>query len=191
MKIFITALLLVSATIGNSQNASETVKNDFKIYIDAIVNQEFETAINYTLQDIFTIIPKEQMLTIMEQSFNNPEIEISLDNTNIGEVKTVEKIKDKYYAELSYSNDMYMRFVSDSTEVDELSHRLMLTNFNKTFGEENVSYNETDKRYKIFSEKKVLAVSEKGKDSWQFAVIENNMKPLLEMILPKEVMEKL
>jgi len=199
--IIITYVILLTATLtGYSQNAKKEIETDFNTYLTAIINKEFETAIEYTAEGIFELIPREQLLVAMQSAFNSESMNFRFDNTNIKDINEPELINEKYYTTLSYSNDMYIGFVDNSVEDSEddelqekkeLQQSMMLVSFYKNFGEENVTYIEDKDQYKISVQKRVIAESPNGITNWKFIVVEKNMKPILEMFLPSEIIEKL
>ena len=60
-----------------AQDNSEAIKSDFANYLKAIKTQDFETSLDYLVEDVFEIIPKETMLTLMEQMFNVEGVEFT------------------------------------------------------------------------------------------------------------------
>jgi hypothetical protein len=198
--IFTYVFLLATTLTGFSQTAKKEIETDFDTYLSAIINQEFNKALDYTAEGIFELIPREQLLVVMQSAFNSEAMSFTFDNTNIKDINEPELINEKYYATLSYSNDMYISFINDSLEdaededlqeKKELQQSLMLVSFYKNFGEENVTYLEDEDQYKIGVQKQVIAESPNGETNWKFIVIEKNMKPILEMFLPSEIIEKL
>jgi hypothetical protein len=149
---------------------------------------------NYVIPEFFEIIPKSQMIKLMEQTFNNPSMEFELKNPKILSINDAQKIEEKFYSLLSYSNQMNMKILNEGEETeDEKKMRIGLTqlSFEKNFGSENVKYNEETDFFEILVEKQVYTISKDGIKDWKFLVIEKKQKVLLEKLLPKELVDKI
>lgn len=195
-RILILLILVSNQTFGQtSGNYKENLSKDFVVYNDLILKQQFERSMDYMLPDFFEIIPKKQMVMLMKQVYNNPDLEFKMDkpkDISYGEPK---KIEEKYYSEITYSYDLKMKFnnieESEDAEQNELTKNLTKLQLEKTFGSGNVKFNEETGFYEIHSIKSALGISENGRSDWKFVVVEPEQKFILEKILPKELTEKL
>jgi hypothetical protein len=195
-KILLLLIFVSNLTFGQtSENFKENLNKDFIEYNDLILNQKFEKALDFMLPEFFEIVPKNQMIMLMEQVFNNPDLDFKADKPKDIEYGTPRKIEGKYYSEITYSYDIKMKFnnieESEDEEQNELNRNLMKLNLEKTFGSGNVKYNEETEYYEIHSIKIAYGVSENGTSDWKFVVVESKQKMILEKILPKELTEKL
>lgn len=200
--LLITTILLISScgTSKNAGNLSEnqqSIKSDFISYLDAIISKDFDKSMDYIIPEFFDLIPKSMMIDIMEETFNNPEMEFDLKEPKIMYLGKIKNVEGRYYSKLKYSNLMDVKFIDDeeeeeTTEVEgeeEMLHSLMMLSFEKTFGKGNVTYDETNNIYKILSKKDVIAISDNGKSDWKFLVIEEAQRFLLEELVPKQVID--
>lgn len=195
-KILVLLIFVSNLTFGQtSENFKENINKDFIEYNDLILNQKFEKALDFMLPEFFEIVPKNQMIMLMEQVYNNPDLEFKADKPKDIEYGIPRKIEGKYYSEITYSYDIKMKFnnieESEDEEQNELNRNLMKLNLEKTFGSGNVKYNEETEYYEIHSIKNAYGVSENGTSDWKFVVVESKQKMILEKILPKELTEKL
>jgi len=195
MKKVLFAILIFSVGVtGYAQDYKKEIEKEFLEYVNLLIDMEFEKSMNYILPDFFEIIPKSQMITLMEQSFNNPSIEIKLTNPIINKIDDSQKIEEKFYSFLTYSNQMNIKILGEEgeSEVDK-KDRINLTkaSFENTFGKENVIYNEKTEFFEIKTEKNVYAISSNGETDWKFLTIEKNQKAILEKLLPKKLTEEL
>ncbi len=190
--LFITAFSVTQ--FAYSQDYKKAINDEFTTYVTHLVNLEFEESMEYIPQSLFDIIPKEQMIMVMKQAFNNPDIEIKLLDPKILKINDAEKIEGKFYALLTYSNIMQMRYYSDEDETeDEAQMRTDITKLSleKMFGKKNVSFDEETSFFEIYVKKDVYAISTNGQNEWKFLAIEEKQKPLLEKLLPKQLTKKL
>ncbi|MES2448681.1 MAG: hypothetical protein V4546_15940 [Bacteroidota bacterium] len=197
MKRILILLLLVSKfTFGQTdENYKENLNKDFIEYNDLILKQEFEKAMNFMLPIFFEIIPKNQMILLMKQVYNNPDLEFKADKPKDIEYGKPKKIEENYYSKITYSYDIKMKFNNAEESEDEdrrkLNENLIKLALEKTFGSGNVKFNEKTKFYEIHSIKNAFGISENGTSDWKFVVVEPKQKFILEKILPKELTEKL
>lgn len=193
-KYLLIILFLTIRSVGVAQDYKKEIEIGFTEYLNSIMNRDFEKSMEFILPDFFEIFPKDQMITLMEQTFNNPSIEFEFKNPKILEIKDSRKIEPKYYAMLSYSNQMNMKVNSDEVENEEEKEsriKLMKLSFEQTFGSENVQYNTETEFFEIQVEQQVYAISENGLTDWKFLVIEKKQKVILEKLLPKELLDKI
>ena len=193
-KTLLTILFLIICTIGIAQDYKKTIESDFTEYLNYIINMEFEKSLEYITPEFFEIVPKSQMIALMEQTFNNPSMEIEIKNTKILTINDAQKIENKFYSLLTYSNQMNMKINSEKEETaNETKMIINLTKLSleQTFGSENVKYNEETEFFEIQSQKDVYGISENGKVDWKFLVIEKEQKVILDKLLPKELSEKI
>jgi hypothetical protein len=193
-RTLLTILFLTICTIGIAQDYKENIKSEFTEYLNALVNKEFEKSFEYIAPEFFEIVPKSQMIKLMEQTFNNPTMEIEIKNPKILTINDSEIIENKYYSQLTYSNQMNFKMNSEEEETDdEKKMRINLTklSFEQSFGAENVKYNEKTDFFEIYSEKDVFGISINGKTNWKFLVLDKDSKIILDKILPKVLAEKI
>ncbi|WP_028377218.1 hypothetical protein [Leeuwenhoekiella sp. MAR_2009_132] len=190
--LLIACFLFASFTI-HAQNYKSTIKSTFSEYLDAIVNSDFEKAMDYMLPEFFDIIPRAQLVSIMEQTFNNPQMSFKIRNPEVLRVEDAQEIEDKFYAMLTYANDMDMQLKGEENETEEQkAMRTGLTQaaFAQSFGKDNVKYKDSTDSYTIHAEKEVIAISNNGTTDWKFIVLENRQNGMLEKLVPAALLEQ-
>jgi hypothetical protein len=178
------------------QEYKSAIESRFNEYISALIDKDFRKSMDYISPDFFTIVPKEQIIAMMDQTFNNPEIEIVLKEPKILKIEDSELIEKKYYSLLTYSNKMNMKFLRKDAEAEtEEDYKsrigIIQSSFEENFGPGNVRYNEETAFFEINVEKQVYAISADGKTGWQFLVVEKKQKPMLQKLLPKQLLDRI
>ncbi|WP_210462945.1 hypothetical protein [Rufibacter roseolus] len=194
-KLF-TIILLTISTLAFSQNYKKDIESKFLEYNNYIVNQEFKKSTDFVPQEFYEIVPKEQMVLLLERTFNNPEIEFKLKGPQIIDISEKEQVEGKYYSLIKYSSPINMKFKGkDQKEETETERKLRMNliklSFEKTFGSDNVKYNEETGFFEINAQKQAYAISKEGETDWKFLVIESKQKFILEKLLPKQLVEKI
>jgi hypothetical protein len=155
---------------------------------------EFEKSMDYMVPEFFEIIPRAQMVSAMEQAFNNPSVKIEIKNQKILAINDSKKIEDKYYSLLTYSNQLNMKILGTGEETnDEKTARINMTKLSleQTFGTGNVEYNTETDFFEVQSQKDAYGISLDGQSDWKFLVIEKDQKIILDKLLPKELSDKI
>lgn len=187
-------ILFMSTFTGIAQDYKENIKREFSDYLTSIADKDFEKSMTYISDEFFEIVPKEQMISLMDQTFNNPEVHFEIKDPKVGIVEDSEEINDKHYSLLNYSNYLLIKFPGppeETREAKEIRQAQLEEGLNRSFGEENVDYVEKDDHYEVFSAKQAYAISANGETDWKFIVVDKDQKDLLQRLLPKEITEKI
>ncbi len=182
-------LFLSFTAITWAQSPKETIKSDFTKYWELLKETEFDKALDYVLPEFFEIVPRDQMLTMLEQTLKDPQVEIRFKEARVQDPQDVEEVEGRFYALFSYTSVMSMRLNVEG-EANTMNPEATKAALEQSFGSGNVVYDEKDKSFQITSDKKVWAISENGKDTWKFLAIEQQQRPILEKLLPKSLLEK-
>jgi hypothetical protein len=192
-KLSLVLFCSLSLLQANGQAYKDEVSEQFLKYSDLILKKEFAKSLDYTNPGFLNIVPKEQMIKLMEATYNNPEIEFILDNPVILKVADSQVVNKESFVKLKYSSTIKMRFNRNQT--DSLASEEQLKNsqqiksaLEKQFGLGNVKYDSTTKFYEIYAIKNVIANSTDGV-RWTFLVVEERYKPILVKIIPKEIID--
>lgn len=195
MKKLMIVIMFLSSIVLQGQTAKENLRYTFDTYINLTMAQEFDKSFDYIIQDLFEIIPRAQMVALMKQIYNNPKMEIHLENPKILSLGAIEKFKGKWYAILTYSNIMRIKVnpedTDESAEDKAVRMGLLKVSFNKKFGTKNVKYNEETGFFEINVVKSVCCASEDGKSDWKFLTLDKAQQKLTKSFLPAEIFEKL
>jgi len=124
-KTLVIVFLQVSTTAFCQDNKKE-IELKFNEYLNSMINKDFEKSMNYISDDFFKIVPKSQMILLLEKTFNNPDLEFKLREPKIIEIKDIELIDNKYYSLLKYSNKMDMKFLIKEKKEIEDEHKLRI-----------------------------------------------------------------
>ena len=98
-----------ATAVVDNQN---TIRTDFSSYLNLIKDGEFDKAMDYLIPEFFEIVPRDQMIQVLEETFNSPELEFELKDPKILNVGAAKKVEDKFYSKLKYSNRMGIKSVS-------------------------------------------------------------------------------
>lgn len=177
--------LTVFSFSASGQNYKDDIKAQFLQYTELLMKKDFSKSIEYVNPSFFTIVPKAQLIKIMEQTYNNPDIDLEIEMPTIVAVDDKINISGNDYVKLRYSNYLKMRF--KTTDGIRKDTTLMKGAFEKQFGKGNVTYDPQTDFYRILVHKNVIA-NTANNERWTFVVVEDKQKSILEKILPKELL---
>jgi hypothetical protein len=195
-KLLFTLALLISFNSFGQSNAilqsefiEKELKKDFDLYTLHMNNRDFESAMDFIIPEIFSLMTKEQMIKTFEDAFAGG-LEMEILNYNDISISEVVKFEGKDYCKVQSSSDIYMKISGNYlTNIETIK-----TNFDLSFGQRSDSfvYNESDNTFlgKGFIENRI-AVSVSGTNDWKFIAIDNFDETVLAMIIPEQVLNKL
>ena len=186
--LFIPLISLSSFGQSNAILQSE-LKKDFDLYTLHMNNKDFESAMDFIIPELFSLMTKEQMIKTFEDAFAGG-LDFKISNYNDISISEVVKFEGKDYCKVQSSSDIYMKISGNYlTNIETIK-----TNFDLSFGKRSDSfvYNESDNTFlgKGFIENRI-AVSVSGTNDWKFIAIDNFDETVLAMIIPEQVLNKL
>lgn len=180
-------LWLAFLCAGNihAQAYKDSVRLQFLRYTDLLIKKDFRKSTDYMNADSLKIFPKEQLVVIMEKTYNNPQISFSIEHPTILSIADNKLISGKNYVRLQYSNYLKLHFASHpEKKPDTAATKKALET---QFGQDNVKYDGKTDTYRILVIKNAIADS-KDKLRWTFVIVEEKQKPILEKFIPKELL---
>jgi len=173
--------------------AKTEIKTAFDGYFATLKSKDNTAAMDYIYPKLFDMVPKQMMIELMDQMYADTTMEIWFDNPQLQDISEIVKVEDGRYALVSYSFQMYIKLLEvDETEGEEESVIAMTHSmYNQMFGVENVKLLEGENTFSIFTENKLISINDELTEGWKFLEKNETMAPLLQQILPAEVLEKL
>lgn len=184
-RLFLICLLSTLSFFANAQSYKDDVKKQFLEYANLLVKKDFAGSVEYLNPAFLTIVPKAQLVKVLEQTYNNPNIDFNIEQATVLSVEDKKKIAGQDYVNLRYSNYLNMHF--KSPEGKRIDTAAVKTRLETQFGQGNVTYNSQTDFFHILVFKNVVANTADNK-KWTFVVVEDKQKPMLEKILPKELL---
>jgi hypothetical protein len=199
MKIqIIIPIIVVFFSVINikAQNIETKIEKQFMDYSALMIEKNFDKALDYTNEEFFKIIPKEQLITLLNKTMNSTEMEYKAHLPSLSDFQEVKNIDGKNYVKFVSSSFLEIKFIETENdkniteEEKKLNFSLYKLSFENKFGEKNVKFNEETKYFEIQASKNVIASSDEKMENWKFAIVENdNQKKILERFIPKELFD--
>jgi len=177
---------LFTLNLSFAQTAKQNVERDFINYSKLISENKIDEALEYANPKLFEIFSKEDTKNVMEAAFNMPNIEYKISSPIIKEISDVKRIENIDYIKIKTISPIEMKFTNIGLN-DKNNLQMILNSFEAKFGKGNVIYG----FFKISANKEIIASSTDDKNNWKFITVDNpKMKPLLEKIIPSEILEQ-
>ena len=191
MKILKTFFILIFTTvsiISCAQNGNKEIENQFIGFTNDFINKNYDSYLKKMNQTFFEKIKKEDFVTMMKSSYENPMFSIKSEPVIIKSISNIEKIEDNYYAEISYSSNIDFELNDNlSEEQKKTLNQKFLESFNLVYGEKNVKNVKVGK-IEIVAHKKAIANSNNNKD-WYFLIMEKRYYEYVKDFYPKKIID--
>ena len=170
-----------------AQEMKTGIENQFRDYNNLIVEKKLEKALDlYANEDFLKMFPKEQLVDLMNQMFNSPELEFKIDKPeNIVVSDQVVEERGQKFVKVTYLQKIQMKLVGSELKVEDLQSALQ-----GEFGYDNVKLDPSTGYFYISSVKEAAASSSDSKN-WKFTVLEKKQIPVLKAFIPEQFLREL
>lgn len=186
-------IISIFSIFSNSQSIKvdydSQIKTSFNSFVTNIKNKNINNAVEFIYPKFFKVVAKEQMKQILNFTYNNPALGITILEYKTTKIENPEKINNELFSIINYTSKMNFKMDWNSIPNGLNMKKAIIDGLYKKFGKENVSYNSKGDYYLINSKMKACAISSNGKD-WKFLILEESYKNKLNNILPKKILDK-
>jgi len=193
-KIWILLGLLIYQFVGFGQ-ADSSLKRRLAEFMQVNDDMDLNRVLDYTYAKLFTIVPRDQMLELMQNTFENENISVQLDSLRINKVFPVFQLENGSYAKVIYSMNMLMAFKNnkeDSLTPEKIKERddFLISSLSEQYGEGNVNIDPGTGRLRIKMVSPMVAVKDQYAKERCFVNLKEN-DPLTSRLFNNEILEKL
>ncbi|RZJ77600.1 MAG: hypothetical protein EOO20_28695 [Chryseobacterium sp.] len=116
MRRFTYLLFSLISILATAQDSEKAIREQFTTYSQLVVDKKIDAALDYTNEDLFKVVPRESMKSLMESIFNMPTMEYRASMPQISEVGPVKNIDGASYAKIKYTANLEMKFLQAPDE---------------------------------------------------------------------------
>ncbi|MCW4470512.1 hypothetical protein OGH69_16190 [Flavobacterium sp. MFBS3-15] len=186
-KSFLFSVLLITSLNTFAQDKKSLEERTVLNY-SYTASEQYEKLMDFTHPKIFTLVPREKMVEIMQRMTKGDGFVITIapvaPRFNFGEIK---KIDDASYSVITYDLAMKMRFtepVADS-ELD-----FLLASFKTNLKTDDVTFDKRDNSFNIIKKSQSVAVWDKDSNGkWMF--VNNSDGPIKTKLFSEKVIKEL
>ena len=152
--------------------------------------KDIERVMDYTYPKLFTMVPKETLISSMKNAYDTEEFIIEIDSVQIVTIFPVFKINDTSYVKVKHTMLMKMKYKQpyDSTVTE--GKKLMVSLMEQKFGKGNVRFDPQANSLNIVIIPDVVGIRDNS-SKWTFANLDTDNPQMLSMLFSKQVLDKL
>lgn len=164
----------------------QAIRKSVVYFANTIKYKKLDQTISCIYPKFFTVVPKDKVTQLLNMTYNNPFVNIDVQDMKFASVGKPELINGEYFSLVSY----YLKLKGDvSSMSDDLKNKIGEMLIAK-YGKNSVKYNAKEGSYIINAPMKAVVIS-KDKKSWKLVLAEKEYKSQLKKILPKKVLDKI
>jgi hypothetical protein len=189
MKKLFLILAFLATSIGFSQTI-QSLKADTQKMYEASYNMNYDEVTSFTYPKVFELIPKDKMLEILEQTFNNETMRVRLVTVDPKFVYSeIQKIENKNVAIVNYNNAMRIIFEQKMTEDEGIK---MSENFKNSGNYTLAKFEKERNAVYLEGPATMIAVAdETTKNEWKFLNYEKGQSQMANEVLGESLISKL
>ena len=173
--------------------AQNDLRNTIEEYLRVVETKNSERIMDYMYPKFFELFARDLMVKTLDQSMQDPSLEILLMDSKVLDISDLKTVDSVTYSKVGYSFVMTLKYVAsyDNPLPDDDAIAMTDNIFKETYGAENVSFNNKEKKFRIFAKKEMLVLKTPSLKEWKVLGVENNLKPMLMRILPSGIIADL
>jgi len=180
---------LVVGIIGNAQQDTSLL-NRVTEMLKLTQLKDLEKMMDYTYPKLFTIAPREALITVMKNAYETDEFTIELDSVKILTIFPVFVITDTSYVKIKHTMLMKMKYKEPYDTADKDSKELVVSLMEQKFGKGSVRFDPVANSLNIFMTPDMVGIKTKA-SKWTFANLNEDNPEMLNMLFSKKVLDKL
>jgi hypothetical protein len=165
------------------------IKRSLTAMVENIKSKNIENAVNFIYPKYLDLITREQMIKILNISYNNPSMMVDIQDFKIDNIEKPQLIDKEYFSITNYSFKMKLKIDWNSIPNKDIVKQKMEEAMILKYGKENVQYLGNDDYFLINAKMKACAISNEGKD-WTFLMLDKKYKSEIVGLVPEKILEK-
>ena len=178
-----------------AQTEVDSIKQTVLAYFKTMETFDMKASVEYLHPAIFDLVPKNNMIEMLEQSFKDPEVRLKMDSAEILKVSPILEDNNIKYGLVNYSFLMHMTMMDGEkplTDTNDKSALMFTYNMIKgKYGDKKVRLESAKGTIHVLSETSLFAIKAPGFDGWKFLENKENMTKVFDGIIPENILTQL
>lgn len=185
--------ILLSLVLINSLAAQQdtSLTNRLTLVLKYTQMMDMNKVLDLTYPKLFTIVPREDLLELMQNSFETEQFSSTLDSLKADTVFPVFEIQDESFAKIKHTMLMRMKFKDVPDSAGDANNGVMIGLLAAQFGEDHVRFDKPNNTIIISMLSKMIAIKNKTDNLWYFVNFDEENKEMLDLLFNEEVQVKL
>ena len=184
--------VLSSLLFSVSLQAQEAVNPEIQAKVDAFIElsnqKKWDQAFDLMYPKLFLKVPKQDLVDLMT-SMESDGLSLQRKNVKLRSSSVPFYEGDETFVRLEYTGDLTVQVATGSIYDDTKPIQGMTEQFQRSYGETNVKYDPTAKKYDIRASISMMAI--KSQNQWYLVEINDDQKELMEYLFSDSVMNAL
>jgi len=188
-KSFLLLFLMVSVFAFSQAKANpeeDAIKKSLVYFINSIKDKKIEQGVSCIYPKFFTVVPRDQMIQLLNMTYNNPFMKIDMSEVKVGNNGKPQQIGGEYFSIVPYSMKLKCNVGSMNDEMKKKINGLLVSKY----GKNNVKSSAGEGSFLINAGMRACAVS-RDRKTWKFVILEKEYKPQLVKVLPKQILDEI
>ncbi|HWJ90885.1 MAG TPA: hypothetical protein VNR87_07220 [Flavisolibacter sp.] len=185
------ALLLVSlvSTVVFAQGKPDiNLNRRLQTYKRLTRDLNFEEIMNYTHPKMFTLAPKDEMIKVFRQIYDNDKFKMFIDSTAITSVSPSFKVGVTDYRRVDYAMKLTIQFKDTSATDDPNFVATIIQNLQRGYPDADVTFDQPKKSFIVRASSLLFAIKDTELSQWMFLGYQKN-DDMIKLLYPQEVIE--
>lgn len=192
MKILQTLITLVILTIALELNAQATINPDIQKRLDAFIEltnqKKYSEAFDLMYPKLFDHVSKQELIDMMAAMDSGLSLRVA--NPQITKFSSPFQDGSETFVRLDYVADMTVDVIDGGMFDSPKATTAILQQFEATYGEPSVEWNDAEKKYTIKADKAMMAI--KGSEGdWYLLEINTDQMDLMKSLFSEPVVNTL
>ena len=185
---FVLASLLVSVSMQAQGAVNPEIQTKVDAFIELSNQKKWDQAFDLMYPKLFLKVPKQELVDLMT-SMDKDGLSLHRTNLKLRSSSVPFYEGDETFVRMEYTADLTMQITAGSIYDDTKPIQGMTEQFQRSYGETNVKYDPTAKKYDIRASISMMAI--KSQDQWYLVEINDDQKELMEYLFSDNVMNAL
>ena len=190
MKIILLSLLFAGFGVISYAQQDTSLMNRANEMLKLTQLKDIEKVMDYTYPKLFTIVPKETLISAMKNAYDTEEFIIEIDSVKILTIFPVFRINDTSYVKVKHTMLMKMKYKEPYDSTDTESKEFMVSIMEEKFGKGNVRFDPKENSLNISMIPDIVGIKDNS-SKWTFANLDTDNPQMLSMLFSKQVLDKL
>ncbi|MDB5196276.1 MAG: hypothetical protein JWP88_647 [Flaviaesturariibacter sp.] len=182
------ALFLTTASVAQVKSGDAQLDQRLSNYMKYNEQLDFEKMFDLIHPKIYKVAPKEQLIKVFKDAFDNEALEMAIDTIKTLAVGAPFRTGAASYRRVDYYMTMHLRFKDTTIYETPDFATTMITSLQQSFGNRVVSFDKDSKRFSVRGNDVLYAIKDNQDTPWMFIGYQKN-EPLIKAIFPKDVIE--
>ncbi len=181
---FFLSAIFFSACVTAQVKVNPEIQKKFDAYIELSNQKKWDQAFDLMYPKLFLMVPKQELVDLMT-SMEADGLSLKMNNVKIASSSAPFKEGSETFVRLEYSADLHVVVAVNGLYSSAKSIQAMQDQFESTYGEKNVKWDEAGKKFDILAHKAMMAVN--TNDQWYLVEINTDQKELMEYLFSETV----